>query len=394
MATLTLAPATPVSSGEIRTIDPDRAHEVDCRHQQLAEFLAEIASDSLVLTQPHNFAWLTAGGDSTFRGGPDAVAAVFVTPEVRVILTNNVDSGHLFDRELNGLGFQLKERPWHEPRSVLLTDLCRGRNVASDSGVCGTPNVDDLLLPLRTSFSDYDRQALRTLGRLVTHAVEATARTFEQFSTEAEVAGQLAHRLLRHEVVPVKIQIMADGQGHRYRHWAYGLDPIHRTCVLSAVARREGLHIGVARTVCFGSPTQEFQNTHQLASLVQTSGMYFSRPGWRFAETWERVARIYEKFDAAEEWRNAEQGQVIGYRDQEIPVVPGSGVTISAGTPLYWRPSVRVAAVGDTILAQDQGFEVLTPSENWPLLTVEVKGKPVQRPNILIREPSADTGLR
>ncbi len=393
MATLTLAPATPVSSGEIRAIDPDRAHEVDCRHQQLAELLSETGHDAVLLTEPYNFAWLSAGGDATLRGGGESLASVFVTPEARVVLASNVDSGHLFDRELNGLGFQLKERPWHEPRNVLLGDLCRGRNVASDSGVCGTDTLTNQLKSLRSPLAEYDWDGLRTLGRLVTHAVEATARTFEQRFTEAEVAGQLAHRLMRHEVVPVRIQVMADGQGHRYRHWAFGLDPIHRTCILTAVGRKNGLHVGVTRTVSFGPPTREIQDTHQLATLVQTSGMYFSRPRWKLSDTWERVDRIYEKFGAPDEWRHAEQAEIIGYGPVEHPVFPGSMTRVSTGTPLFWHPTVRTAAVGDTILAQENGFELITPSEHWPLITVEVKGKPVQRPDILVREPSGDSGV-
>ena len=41
-----------------------------------------------------------------------------------VVVTTNAESAQLFDRELQGLGFQLKERPWHEPRSTLIEDLC------------------------------------------------------------------------------------------------------------------------------------------------------------------------------------------------------------------------------------------------------------------------------
>lgn len=390
MAPLSLAPVQPMSSGEIRVINPDHAHEVDRRHQQLAEFLSESDYDGLLLTRPHNLAWLTVGADAGSGLADEPTYALFVTPEARVLLTSNVDSSQLFDRDLNGLGFQLKERPWHEPREILCQDLCRGRNVCSDCGLGQTPNVDRQLAALRTPLADHEWPHLRSLGRAVAHAVEATARHFQQGDTEAEVAGQLAHRLLRHEITPVRLQVMADGQGHRYRHWSYGSDRIERTCIISAIGRRRGLHVGVSRTVTFGTPTQSIRDTYQFASIVQTTGMFFSQVGWRIDEVWPRLVRIYEKFGAADEWRHAEQAEVIGYRPCETAVTPRSEASLPIGTALFWHPTVRTAAVGDTILVRDEGFELITPTENWPHLDIEVKGKRIERPDILVRDSGFD----
>lgn len=391
MPPLSLAPVQPMSSGEIRLVDPDRAHEVDRRHQQLAELLDESGHDGLLLTKPHNISWLSVGADVR-RGeiGDEAICSVFVTPQARVLLASNVDSGQLFDRDLNGLGFQLKERPWYEPREVLSQDLCRGRAAASDSGICGTENVEDRLVKLRTPLPEHEWSRLRALGKTITHAVEATARQFRQGDTEAEVAGQLANRLLKHNVTPVRLQVMADGQGHRYRHWCYGGDRIERTCIISATGTRHGLHAGVSRTVTFGQPPRSILDTHHLATIVQTTGMFFSQAGWRLSDVWSRVARIYEKFGAADEWHQAEQAEVIGYTAREFGILPKSPVPLPAGTALFWHPSVRTAAVGDSILVREDGFELLTPSENWPQLEVDVKGKRVGRPDILIRESSTD----
>lgn len=379
-----------MSSGEIRLVDPHRSDEVDLRHQQLAEFLADSEYDGLLLMRPHNLSWFTAGGDPRRGSGGETTFAVFVTPEARVLIASNVDSGQVFDRDLNGLGFQLKERPWHEPREVLCKDLCRGRNVASDTGIGGTQDVDSQLTSLRTPLVESEWSQLRTLGRSLAHAVEATARHFNQGDTEAEVAGQLAHRMLRHEITPVRLQVMADGQGHRYRHWSYGSDRVERTCVISAVGTRQGLHAGVSRTVTFGVPTQSIRDTHHLASIIQTTGMFFSQVDWKVTDIWSRVARIYEKFGVAEEWREAEQAEAIGYSVCEFPITPKAEESLPQGTPLFWHPSVRTAGTGDTILVRRDGFELLTPGSNWPQLEVDVKGKRIERPDILVRESSTD----
>ena len=35
--------------------------------------------------------------------------------------------------------------------------------------------------------------------------------------------------------------------------------------------------------------------------------------GWSYDDIWSRIARIYEKFGEPEEWRAAEQAELIGY---------------------------------------------------------------------------------
>jgi Xaa-Pro aminopeptidase len=376
----------PVSSGEIHTIDFERAEEVERRHALLAEHLLNTGDDGLLIQRPANFAWLTCGGENVRPGTCENVAAIFVARDARVVLTSSVDSGQIFDRQLNGLGFQIKERPWDESRDVLVQDLCRGRRLATDTHRDGLRLADRELADFRRVLGEREHLQLRTLGHAAAHAVEATARTCRQGETESEVAGQLAHRLLRHEMTPVRLQVMADGQGHRYRHWGYGTDQIERHCVLSVVARRHGLHVAVTRTVCFGQPPQTLFESHQLACLIEATGIFFSKPGWEIAETWQRVQRIYEKYGVPEEWRLADQGDVLGYEASEFPITPRGGYRLPTGAAIAWRPSVNAAAVGDTILVRDDGWEQLTATGEWPQLGVQAKGTTIDLPDILCRE--------
>lgn len=386
MSSVAISPSSPISSTEMPLVDLDRNAEVTRRHALLIEYLRLKGLDGLLLREPANFAWLTCGADNTRRGGWEPVAAIFVTSEARVILCNNVDSGQIFDRDLMGLGFLLKERPWTENLEVLRQDCCRGRKIASDNGFPGTENVGADLRPFRMTLTPREHVQLRSLGRELAHAIEATCRNFERGESEAEIAGQLAHRLLKHQIQPVRLQVMADAQSWRYRHWSHGADRVERQCVISAMGRRHGLHLAATRTVCLGEPSQELYDVHRLSTVVQATGIYFTQPGWSMEETWKRVLRIYEKFGVPDEWRCAEQAEVLGYHPAEMPLIPGSADAFQRNTVVFWHPSVRSSQVGDSILLRDDGNEVLTPSSNWPQLTIKIKGEDVDRPGILIRE--------
>ena len=376
----------PPSSGDIPVSDPDRLTDLESKHALVTDYLKSQNLDAIILQKPGNFSWFTSGGDCSRGGYTEPTAALLITADARVLVCGNVDSGQLFDRQLYGLGFQLKERPWHEPRQVLIDDLCRGRMVVSDTGVSGTKDVSQALLEMRQPLNELEITRLKETALLTTHAVEATARQFKKGQTEAEIAGELSHRMIKHDITPVRLQVMADGQGHRYRHWGFGADTVERYCVISAVGRRQGLCVGITRTVSFGEPPKTIRTAHHRALLMQATGMYFSQPGWEFQETWQRVARIYEKFECPDEWQHADQADLIGYEISEAALVPKSDFTFQPGMAVHWHPSVGPATVSDTILIGESAFENLTPSEGWPRLTVEVKRTPIQLSDILCRE--------
>jgi len=268
----------------------------------------------------------------------------------------------------------------------LVEDLCRGRTVASDTGVGRTSSVALQLTGMRIPLTVLECERVRELGRVVAHAVEATARHCSRGQTEAEIAGELSHRLIKQRVVAERIQVLADGQAQRYPHWSYGTDRIERYCTISAVGRRWGLCVGAARTVCFGTLPQDIRAAHHRAMLVQATGMYFSQPDWELFEIWNRVRRIYEKYGCRDEWQQSDQAEIIAYEVCELPLVPKSEFRLSTRMPLHWHPSVGPAVAGDTILVADRKFELLTPAQDWPKLHVEVKGSPINCPDILRRE--------
>ena len=377
--------ATSMSSGEFLLVDSDRAEDIERKQKLIGDLLRELKLDGLLLLRPSNFAWLTSGGDSTRGSWNDINAALFFNHDARVVLTRNTDSGQLFDREVARLGFQLKERPWIEPRQILQADLCRGRRIGSDQAFEECSDVSSHLATPRATLSKFEVRRLRELGQVVAHSVEATARACRPTDTEAEIAGQVAHRLIRHGIQPVRLQVMADGRNSVYRHWTYSDQTVQRYCTIAAVGRRFGLHAGASRTVTFGEPPKAVRAAHLACLLVQATGMFFSQAGRELLETWSRVQRIYEKFGHAEEWLRADQGCVLGYELCEAPIVPKSPFKLLSGMPVMWHPSIGTALAMDTIVVQDKGIELITPTENWPEIEVDVKSVKIMRPGILVR---------
>lgn len=387
MSPSTIDLSDPLSSAEFATVDAARMAEVDRRHSLVKEFLEREGYAALLLQKPGNFSWLTAGAMNQRGGTTGATGALFLTMDARLIACSNADTSLFFESNVAGLGFQLKERPWFEPRAVMVSDLCRGRRVASDTGINGTDDVAMMLLGMRLPLGEYDFEPLRHAARIVTHGIEATARTLVRGRTEAEIAGEVSHRLLKHGVTPERIQVLADGRCRRFRYWTFDQSVVQRYCSISVVGRYKGLHVGAARTVSLGEPPRDLLQAFEPAALVAATGMFFSQPEWELFEVWNRVRRLYEKSGVESEWQHADQADIVEYEFGSIPLMPSSQFRLASGVPIFWHPSVGPALMGDTVLVNSGGTEIITTTGEWPTIPISVKGINIKVPAILTVNP-------
>lgn len=388
---MTTGPCDPPNHPRLLVQDIQRLADVEHKHARIRELLRAAAADAVLLQDPANLAWITAGADLS-RNTPDGCqTSVFLTEEARVFATNAVDSAQLFERDAFGLGFQLKQREWFQPHSALVEDLCRGRKVLCDTHQPGGRPAARPLQLLRLTLTNLELQRLQQLCRVLVHAVEVTCGQLQQGITEAAIAGEISHRLVRRTVTPVRIQVCADGRNHRYRRWSFGEDPVAQYVSISCTARRWGLHAAVNRTVCFNAPPAELTATHQKAALVHATAIHFTRGGETPASVWPRVRRIYEKFDIAGEWMLADQADLLGYRPCEHQFTPASELQLQPGMVVFWHPSVHAAMPGDTLAIGASHAEILTKSTVWPELRIQVRGHEVSCPAILALEKQSQT---
>lgn len=371
-------------------VDPalaDRRADVEQKHRQIIEYLDQNGLDAVVLTRADSVAWFTAGAElgQTFAGDHASVM-LFINRNSRAVLADNVQSARVFEEEVAGLGFQLKERPWHDDPQDFIAELSHNKKVVSDNGVRGLRNDADGLRLLRLTLSHRERQVLRELGRAVTLAVEATARNFHPGETESDVAGHLAHRLFREGIAPLEIRVAGDDRLARYRQFTFKASPIRRRATIAVSGRRQGVCASVTRTVAFGPIDEATRQAHYLASMVDATFIYFSRPHETVSEVFRRAKRIYEKFGRPDEWMLDYQGFITGHHPRERMLKPDDDFQLLPEMAVRWSPSVAACSSEDTIVVDSRGgYEVVTEAQNWPKIGVQVKGYALPRPSILVR---------
>ena len=365
-----------------------RRADVEEKHKRVVDLLDSTGNDAVVFGRADSLAWFTSGADlGSDLGSEMSPVLLFVNRTSRCVVTDNVQSARVFEEELAGLGFQIKERAWYDEPGRVIDELGHNKQVISDLGPRVSPWSREMngLKALRNPLTTLERQRLRELGRTLTLAVEATCLNFDRGETEADVAGHLGHRLIREGVVPIDLRVAGDDRLARYRQPTYTAAPIRQRATITVSGRRFGLCATVSRTVSFGPLDAELRAKQSVATMVDATCIYFSRPGQQVDEVIRKARRIYEKFRHTHEWTLDYLGFLVGYSPREALLAPESAMTLEADTALCWSPSIGPTRSSDTIVIDQRGYECVTAAQKWPTVEVAVKGFPITRPGVLER---------
>jgi Xaa-Pro aminopeptidase len=363
----------------------DRRADIDAKMALVAGLLKETKCEGLLILEPENFAWFTSGALARGQLDPDETPALYCNGEARWILASNVDSQRLFDEEIDGLGFQLKEWPWHWGREQLLRDLLQNRRVACDRARGELPVVADRLRRQRRLMTPYEQACFRVLGLIVSHALEATCRTMQPNQTEREIAGQISHRLLHRGVYPLHIGVAADDRSRLFRNYGFTSTPITNYVQMTTTARKYGLVASASRAMCFGALPDDIRKDHNCVCRVGASHMASTWPDALPREVLLAARRIYQVSGYEHEWLESHQGFLTGRAPVELAFTPKSDEMLQVGHVLTWRASAGAASSCDTFLVTEQGPKTLTPTEAWPLKRIRIQGAEFVRPDVLQR---------
>ncbi len=368
-----------------------RKAEIDARQAVLATLLKSADAEGILLLMPAHVAWFTVGMNVRGLFADSERPGIYSNGRQRWLVCSNTDTQRLFDEELDGLGFQLKEWRWESGRSELLAAMTAGKKVIADRPFPNTPMANDHLRPMIRVLSPFEQSQYALVGKAVAHAVEATARGCEPGLAEAEIAGQLGHRLLRHGVEPTALSVTADHRGDKYRRPGFGSTPVTHMAVIQATGHRDGLYVSCSRSVCFGPARDEFRLAHDLA--VKQSALYrsLSRPGVSIPAIGQAGHMVLANSPHEFDWRKAPPGYASGRFPAEELRRAGQEDPLAAGMAVVWQPRVGATAVVDTLLVTEEEPITITPPEDWPLKRISVRGGPYYDiPDLLIRSTTTD----
>lgn len=356
------------------------------KRRRVVSYLKEQHLDAVVLTRQDNFAWFTGGKDNHVEMVSDVGAAsLFITADDCTLVTTNIEAPRLAIEEIGEYGYQIKSVPWYQGTESAILELASGKRVGADTPIPGTTNICGSFARLRYSLTPEEVERIRILGRKAGEAVAETCLVIEPGQTEHQIAAQMMERLVSQGIVPLVVLVGTDERISQFRHPIPTNKRLDKFAMLVLCARQAGLIVAVTRLVHFGALPPELRKKHDAVVRIDATLISQTRVGACVGDILAKGITVYELEGYASEWRLHHQGGPCGYASREYLAVPGCKEIVQPNQPFAWNPSITGTKSEDTILTSDQGVEVITTTDDWPMVDVEVDGRIYTRPEILIR---------
>lgn len=362
-----------------------RRADIDAKQEVLATILKDVGCEAAILLVPAHIAWFTGGMGLRGLYAEAERPGIWTNGRTRWLVCGNADTQRLFDEELDGLGFMLKEWPWAGGRAQLLGDLVAGKKVASDRPFPTMPLIVERLRPALRTLLPTDREQYLSLGRVVSHALEATARAMNPGDSEQETAGQIAHRVYHHGADLHCVSVAADDRGAKFRRSGFTEARVEKRCTLQLTAVRGGLHVTASRTVSFGPPDDEFRGAFESAMKLAAVFRSATKPGGTVTTAVDSGYQLLKHSPFEHEWRLSTAGYATGWIPADELRKSGNDEPFTDSQPIVWQPRLKAAAVVDTVLTTTSGADAITRPDGWPFKRFTVGGRGYDIPEVLVR---------
>jgi Xaa-Pro dipeptidase len=400
--------------------------ERQIKRARLDAVLAAHGLDELVLRDPANLAWYLDG--ARVHVVPDApILEVTVGRTSDELRTSVIESPRLLAEELGPDAPPLQALPWWEPLDPVAQSAAepaaphgaaptgaaepadptgaapqRAAQPAAPSGAApqsavqaprgsapvrasdrprpGERDVHDDLMAARSALSDPEIERYRGVCRDTAAATGGALREARTQESEFALAGRTARALYERGIEPVVLLVAGEERLPRHRHPLPTAAPLGARTMLVVCGRRHGLVCAVTRMRAFTPLTPGERATYGNLLAVEAAFLDATRPGARIGDIVVAGAAAYADHGfAADEWHNHHQGGPIGYATRDYLASPATDHAAVERQPFAWNPSGGGFKVEDTVLANADGVEILSPDPEWP--TVPAGGR--QRPDVL-----------
>ena len=349
--------------------------ELECKHQQIVDWLRGEGLNGILLKRNENIAWLTGGALELRVLTPNetGVGALLVTAEGgRYYLTTANEAPRLHDEEFGALDFEPVIFPWYDDETPDAALRLSRDQVAADTGIPGFAHAN--LHRLRAALQETEIDRFRWLGAQVADATTAVLQELVPGQTDYALEGQVADALLSRGILP-SVSLMAfDERIFKYKHAVARGGRLEKFAMINLCARKWGLTCSITRFAYLGAVPAELQDKFLAAAQVNAALLDATRIGATSASLFRVAADAYAGAGFAGDEQLHHQGGATGYWEREWIATPDGAETVVDNQVFAWNPSVRGGKVEDTVLLQDGKLELLTPTPELPGLESRANG--------------------
>jgi Xaa-Pro dipeptidase len=362
-------------------------NEIQIKENMLRNFMKSKGLDGILLSKRETFSWITAGKvDYIYLTSEFGVVDLLITKDKKYCFASQYERFRIMEEELAGLGYEFVEYDWWLADHTEIIKKTTGcKKIGSDWDCPGALNIFDQLKEMRYSLLPEEITRYKQVSLESALALEKTCRQIQSGLTEYEVCANLLKNAMDYGIEAMVALVASDERIFKYRHPIATDKKIARYALVVICGRKYGLVASVSRLVHFGELSKELREKHNKVAWVDAEFITNTIPGRKVSDVFKSGMEAYAKVGYENEWKLLHQGGPTGYAVRDYHGTPEVKGVVKVNQAFAWNPSITGTKSEDTFIAKENGFEVISNTNNWPLLEVETSnGVKVKRPDILI----------
>lgn len=334
--------------------------------------LTEHNLDAIVIRKNPNLAWVIGGRVHVPLTLDLACFDLIIYADKVIAVANKIEAPRLIAEEFP-IGIDVKSIDWWEGRDAFLPT---GERIGSDQPGNSRLDLSGKIELLRQSLIDEDVLKFREVCKDSAIALGAALKITQVNDREIDIAGRISNALWQSNLELVFVGVAGESRVRRFRHPLPTESLIGNRVVASICARRKGMIASVTRIVTFENDISSYENILKVEAEIFNATIV----GNSFSEPLNAAIKAYPEFGFDElEWQKHHQGGPTGFSPRDWPANNESKQLILNNQPIAWNPTGNGWKAEDTILATEDGVEVLSVDPSWP--DCEISGR--KRPHLL-----------
>lgn len=365
--------------------------ELDIKTGRLVSILEREGLGGVLINGQHNFAWLTSGGSNGIDLSRENGAASLLVTRTgkRYLIANNIEMPRMLAEEVSDKDFEPVEIAWQVEKAIGDTALKEARKlvegeVATDIALfAAAPAVDGKIAPCRYSLTNDELGRYKDLGCDAGIGMRRVIGTLEHGESEIAVAQKIRAELATQNITSVVTLVAADERIGQFRHPIPTGKAWNKTLLMVTCAKRFGLIVSLSRIVCLGAVPEDLQRKTEAVASVNAAFLNATRIGATGSELYGIAAKAYEHAGYADEINLHHQGGAAGYKTRDWVAHPQNNEIVQANQAFAWNPSITGTKAEETVIATENGVEVITTSPDFPYIVTNLNGNEYRSPGIL-----------
>jgi Xaa-Pro dipeptidase len=360
--------------------------ELEVKEQRIQNMMKRLGYQSLLLTRRDNFSWISCGHKAvvSYRTESSPIY-LLITPEKKYAVGYFMDLPRTMDEELNGLGFEpVQLNTFGKTPFTAAIELTKGK-VGADGYFPGVDFVASEVSKLYEPYTQQDMDRYRSACQESAGIIHDLAYWVKPGMTERQVLAETWKRYLEHGFEGDCMFIVSDERIKKYRHGVPSDKKIEKAVILAPAVMKYGMGLPISRVVWFEEPPADIRKRHLAASTIHAFVVAATKPGVKMSTLREIVHQKYDETGYGEDYYHHMHGGPCGYIMSNPDRCDDPNEVVGANTSFSWYITITGTKSEEVNMVDEISAKIITDIHNWPMLNIQVDGKVIEMPDLLVR---------